>query len=322
MPIMNMAEAINNALHQAMVDDDSVLVLGQDVGINGGVFRVTDGLFKKFGSERVYDTPLAESGMIGCSIGLGMTGFKPVVEMQFSDFMSNGFHMLIYHASKLRNRTRGRFHVPIVIRAPVQGGIHALEHHSESMEGIYAAIPGLKIVMPSNPYDAKGLLLAAIDEPDPVIFFEPKKLYRISKQEVPDEKYKVDIGKANVVQEGKELTIITWGSMVRESLAAVSLAKASIEVIDLRSLSPWDIETVCASVRKTRRAIVVSEAPRSFGISGEIAATLSEKLVLSLDAPIKRVTGYDIPYPYFSKENIYLPNANRILNAINEVLSF
>lgn len=320
--MMSMAEAINNALYQAMEKDSSVLILGQDVAVNGGVFRVTDGLLKKFGSERVYDTPLAESGMIGCSIGLGMTGFKPVVEMQFSDFMSNGFHMLIYHASKIRNRTRGKFHVPIVIRAPVQGGIRALEHHSESMEAIYSAIPGLKTVMPSSPYDAKGLLLAAIDDPDPVIFFEPKKLYRIAKQEVPDEPYKIEIGKANVVKEGKELTIITWGSMVRESLAAAQQAEASIEIIDLRSLNPWDIETVTASVKKTRRAIIVQEAPRNCSVGSEIAATLSEKLVLSLDAPIKRVTGYDVPYPYFSKENIYLPNANRILNAINEVLSF
>ncbi len=320
--MMSMAEAINNALYQAMEKDSSVLILGQDVAVNGGVFRVTDGLLKKFGSERVYDTPLAESGMIGCSIGLGMTGFKPVVEMQFSDFMSNGFHMLIYHASKIRNRTRGKFHVPIVIRAPVQGGIRALEHHSESMEGIYSAIPGLKTVMPSSPYDAKGLLLAAIDDPDPVIFFEPKKLYRIAKQEVPDEPYKIEIGKANVVKEGKELTIITWGSMVRESLAAAQQAEASIEVIDLRSLNPWDIETVSSSVKKTGRVVIVQEAPRNCSVGSEIAATLSEKLVLSLDAPIKRVTGYDVPYPYFSKENIYLPNANRILNAINEVLSF
>lgn len=323
MVLLNMAEAINLGLHDAMSSDKDVVVLGQDVAVNGGVFRVTQGLLDKFGSARVIDTPLAESAIIGCTIGMALAGLKPIAEMQFSDFMYLGIHQLIHHASKIRNRSRGRFNVPIVIRAPIGGGIKALEHHSESMESIYLHVPGLKVVMPSTPYDAKGLLLSAINDPDPVIFFEPKKLYRLARQDIPTNNYTIEIGSANIVRQGKDVTLISWGNMVREALAvASSIEGISIEVIDLRSLQPWDIDTVSKSVKKTRRAVVVQEAPRNCSLASEISSALTERLMLELEAPILRVTGFDVPYPYSAHENYYLPNFDRISNAVKEVIDF
>ena len=320
---VNMAEAINMALHEAMKLDEKVIVLGQDVAVNGGVFRITEGLLEKFGSKRVIDTPLAESGILGASIGMALAGLKPIAEIQFSDFMYVGFHQLQYHASKIRNRSRGRFTAPLVVRTPIGGGIKALEHHSESMEAFYLNIPGLKVVMPSTPYDAKGLLHAAVKSKDPVIFFEPKKLYRIFKQEIPAEPYTIEIGKANVVKEGKDITLITWGNMLRECQSvADSLKEISMEIIDLRSLQPWDFETVAKSVKKTKRAVIVQEAPRNCSLASEISATLTEKLMLELDAPILRVAGFDIPYPYSAHEHLYLPNFERISEAVRDTISF
>ncbi|MEK6808445.1 MAG: transketolase C-terminal domain-containing protein, partial [Nanoarchaeota archaeon] len=252
-----------------------------------------------------------------------LAGLKPIAEIQFSDFMYVGIHQLIYHMSKLRNKSRGRFIVPLVIRAPIGGGIRALEHHSESMESIYLQFPGLKVVMPSTPYDAKGLLLSAISSNDPVIFFEPKKLYRLFSQDIPEESYNVEMGKANVVKAGNDITIVTWGNMVRECLnVANSMKEHDIEVIDLRTLQPWDIITTINSVSKTKHCIVVQEAPRNCSLASEISATLTEKLMLQLEAPVLRVTGFDIPYPYFVNEKYYLPNADRISKAVKEVMEF
>ena len=311
------------ALNEVLSADNNVVVLGQDVGINGGVFRITQGLLDKFGENRVIDTPLAESAIIGASIGMSLAGLKPIAEIQFSDFMYVGYHQLHYHASKIRNRSRGRFQAPIVIRAPIGGGIKALEHHSESMESLYLHIPGIKVVMPSTPYDAKGLLISAVKSSDTVIFFEPKKLYRIAKQDIPDESYAVDIGKANVIKSGRDVTLISWGNMVRECVnVAEAMKNISIEVIDLRSLNPWDLKTVTESVIKTKRVVVVQEAPGNCSLASEIAATLNEKLILNLDAPVLRVTGFDVPYPYSAHENFYLPDFKRISNAVNEVVGF
>ena len=319
---LNIVEAINLALNQEMTKDKDVVILGEDVGVDGGVFRVTDGLFKKF-PNRVFDTPLAESGIIGAAIGMAIYGLKPVAEVQFSGFMYPGFDQLISHASRIRTRSRGKYSCPIVIRTPCGGGIRALEHHSESTEAIFIHTPGLKVVEPSNPYDAKGLLISSIKDPDPVIFFEPMRVYRAIKQEVPEEEYNIELGKANVVKEGNDLTIITWGAMVRDVLKINEEIKNKydLEIIDLRTLSPFDIDAIINSVKKTGRALVVHEAPKTLGLGAELVAQINEKALLSLEAPVFRVTGFDTVFPLAKLENYYLPT-NRIKKDIEKVMNF
>lgn len=319
---LNIVEALNLALQQEMSKDKDVIILGEDVGVDGGVFRVTDGLIKKF-PNRVFDTPLAESGIIGASIGMAVYGLKPVAEVQFSGFMYPGFDQLISHASRIRTRSRGRYSCPIVVRTPCGGGIRALEHHSESTEAIYIHTPGLKVVEPSNPYDAKGLLISSIRDPDPVIFFEPMRVYRAIKQEVPEEEYAIELGKANVVKEGNDLTIITWGAMVRDVLKINEEVKDKydLEIIDLRTLSPFDVNAIINSVKKTGRALVVHEAPKTLGLGAEIVAQINEKVLLSLEAPVFRVTGFDTIFPLAKLENYYLPT-NRIKKGIEKVMNF
>jgi pyruvate dehydrogenase E1 component beta subunit len=323
--IMTMIQAINQALAQEMERDDRIIVLGQDVGRNGGVFRTTEGLFDRFGPERVMDTPLAESGIIGASIGMTALGLRPVPEIQFMGFIYPAFNQIVSHVARLRNRTRGRFTVPLTIRTPYGAGVKALEHHSESTEALFCQIPGLTVVVPSNPYDAKGLLTASLRSDDPVIFLEPAKLYRAEKQEVPEEAYEVPLRRAAVVREGKDLTIIAWGAMVPVARRAAEAAEAEgvgAEIIDLRTLSPMDRETFLASVRKTGRALVVHEAPKTCGLGAEIAATIGESALLSLDAPVLRVTGQDITIPLSKSEDLYYPSLERILRAIRKLMEY
>jgi pyruvate dehydrogenase E1 component beta subunit len=308
-----------------MEKDPSVVVLGEDVGKEGGVFRVTDGLQAKFGVNRVFDTPLAESGIIGVSIGMAVKGLKPVAEIQFEGFLHPAMDQIMNHAARIRNRSRGRYTCPLVIRSPWGGGIHAPEHHSESPEALFAHTPGIKVVIPSSPYDAKGLIISAIRDPDPVLFFEPKRIYRAIKEEVPDGEYTVPIGKAKVIREGSDLTIISWGAMVREVLRAAETAEKEgfkAEVIDLRTISPMDDETYLESVRKTGRAVIVHEAPPTCRIKTKIIARINEKTLLSLQAPVVRVTGFDVVMPLFKLENHYLPNPERIVRGIRKVMHF
>jgi pyruvate dehydrogenase E1 component beta subunit len=322
MAMLNMVEALNLALKQEMEKDKSVLVLGEDVGVDGGVFRVTEGLLKKYGPNRIFDTPLAESGIVGTSIGLAITGMKPVAEIQFDGFTYLAFNQLVNHAARIRNRTRGNLSCPIVVRFPCSGGIRALEHHSDSPEAFFAHIPGLKVVMPSTPYNAKGLLISAIRDPDPVIFMEPKRVYRAIKEEVPDEEYTIPIGKANIVKEGKDVTVITYGAMLWITQRALQQlgAKYSVELIDLRTISPMDTETIINSVKKTGRCVIVHEAQRSFGVAAEITARINEKALYDLEAPVERVTGHDVVYPLFKNELNYLPSEDRIIAAIEKVM--
>jgi pyruvate dehydrogenase E1 component beta subunit len=322
---MTMIQAINQALAQEMERDDRIVVLGQDVGRNGGVFRTTEGLFDRFGPERVMDTPLAESGIIGASIGMTALGLRPVPEIQFMGFIYPAFNQIVSHVARLRNRTRGRFTVPLTIRTPYGAGVKALEHHSESTEALFCQIPGLTVVVPSNPYDAKGLLTASLRSDDPVIFLEPTKLYRAEKQEVPEEAYEVPLRRAAVVREGKDLTIIAWGAMIPAARQAAEAAQAEgvgAEIVDLRTLSPMDRETFVASVRKTGRALVVHEAPKTCGLGAEIAATIGESALLSLDAPVLRVTGQDITVPLPKNEGLYYPGPERILRAIRRLMEY
>ena len=325
MPNINMVDAINLALEQEMKKDKKVMVLGEDVGKEGGVFRVTKGLQKKFGKERVVDTPLAESGIIGTSVGLAIYGMRPVAEVQFSGFIYPGFNQIISHVARMRNRSRGRFTCPLVIRAPYSGGIRALEHHSESMEALYAHMPGLKVVIPSSPSDAKGLLASAIRDPDPVLFLEPKRIYRAIKEDVQTKEFVIPLGKANIVQEGKDVTIIAWGAMVREAKKAIDALKnkeVSIELIDIRTISPLDTATILDSVKKTGRVVIVHEAPQSGGWGAEISARINERAILHLKSPIKRVTGYDTVFPLYQNEMKYLPSPQRITQAIHEVMEY
>jgi len=325
MPKRNLVEAINHGLMLEMERDPSVVLLGEDVGKEGGVFRVTDGLQAKFGVERVIDTPLAESGIVGVAIGMAVKGLRPVAEIQFEGFLPPAMDQIMNHASRIRNRSRGRFTCPLVIRSPWGGGIHAPEHHSDSPEAIFAHTPGMKVVIPSTPYDAKGLIISAIRDPDPVLFFEPKRIYRAIKEEVPDESYTIPIGQAKVVREGKDITVITWGAMVREVLRAAEMADGEgiqAEVIDLRTISPMDENAFLESVRKTGRAVVVHEAPPTCGVGAEIIARINEKALLSLQAPVVRVTGFDIIVPLMKLENHYLPSPERILAGIRKVMKF
>ncbi|MCK5554189.1 MAG: alpha-ketoacid dehydrogenase subunit beta [Deltaproteobacteria bacterium] len=321
----NMVEAINRGLMEEMERDSSVMVLGEDVGREGGVFRVTDGLQTKFGPKRAVDTPLAESGIVGVALGLAVKGFRPVAELHFMGFLPPAMDQIISHISRIRNRSRGRYTSPMVIRMPYGGGIHAPEHHSESIEAMLAHIPGIKVVIPSTPYDAKGLIVSAIRDPDPVIFCEPKRIYRAVKEEVPDGEYTVPIGEAKVVRDGDDVTVISWGAMVREALRAAEMTKdvgVNAEVIDLRTVSPLDDETILTSVRKTGRVVIVHEAVKTCGLGAEIIARINEKALLSLEAPVERVTGFDTVFPLHKLENHYLPGPDRILRGIRKVMAF
>lgn len=322
---ITMAQALNQALSQEMEKDPRVVILGEDVGLDGGVFRVTEGLFQKFGAERVIDTPLAESAIVGVSIGLAAFGLRPVAEVQFMGFIYPAFNQIISHLARLRNRTRGRFTAPVVIRTPYGAGTKALEHHSESTEALFCQIPGLTVVAPSTPYDAKGLLLSAIRSEDPVLFLEPTKLYRSEKQEVPEEPYEVPLRQARLVREGKDLTLIAWGAMIPVVTKAAEMAEkkgVSAEIIDLRTLSPLDKPAFINSVKKTGRAIVVHEAPKTLGLGAEIAALINESALLSLEAPVLRVTGRDITIPLSKSEDHYYVNPERVLRGIAQVMEF
>jgi len=319
---LTLVQAINLALIQEMEKDDRVLLLGEDIGINGGVFRATEGLHQRFGGDRVVDTPLAESGIVGTSIGLAMGGLRPIAEIQFEGFLGPAFDQLTNQAARFNNRTRGQLTCPLVVRVPVGGGIHAPEHHSDSPEAIYTHTPGLKIVMPSSPYDAKGLLISAIRDPNPVIFFEPKRIYRAFREEVPEDEYTIPIGEARTVCEGDDLTMVSWGASIIQCMNAIEQSGKSIELIDLRTISPIDMETIANSVRKTGRCVVVHEAPKTCGLGAEIAAGVMEHCFLQLEAPVQRVCGFDTIMPYYKLELEYLPDAERIGKAINETMAY
>lgn len=321
---LNNIGAVTDALALMMEKDPTVVLWGQDAGFEGGVFRATEGLQKQFGISRVFDAPIAEATIAGVGVGAALYGLKPVVEMQFQGFSYPAFQQLMAHAARYRNRTRGRFTVPMVVRMPMAGGVRALEHHSEAIEALYAHIPGLKVVMPSTPYDTKGLLIAAINDPDPVIFLEPKKIYRSFKQEVPAGIYEVEIGKANVLVEGSDLTLVTYGAQVHEALAALKQLNGeySVELIDLRTISPLDTDTIINSVKKTGRLLVVHEAVKSFSVSAEIITRVNEKAFEFLLAPPARLTGYDITVPLARGEGFHAINDKKILNKIKEVMSF
>jgi pyruvate dehydrogenase E1 component beta subunit len=321
-----MVQAINLALMQEMERDDDVLVMGEDIGIDGGVFRVTDGLLAKFGEQRVIDTPLAEGAIVGMAIGMALYGLKPVPEIQFSGFSFQAFHQIENHAARYRARTRGRYHVQMVVRMPYGGGVRALEHHSESEEAYYAHTPGLKIVIPSSPRTARSLLVSAIRDPDTVIFFEPKALYHAVKEEVPVAEETWPIGKARIAREGKDLTLIAYGAMLHRCLEVAERVHAEdgaeVEVVDLLSISPMDTETIAASARKTGRVVVAHEAQRSFGVGAEVIARVVETAFLQLEAPVRRVTAFDVVYPGFARERGWLPGPDRVLRAIRETLAF
>ncbi len=320
---MNIVEAIRDTLDKKMGEDETVVVLGEDVGKNGGVFRATDGLQDKYGEERVMDTPLDEAGILGTATGMAINGLKPVAEIQFSGFIPQAFHHIKQHISRMRMRTQDDINIPMVIRAPYGGGIEALEHHSESQEAIYSHIAGLKVVIPSNPSDAKNLLEKAIQDPDPVLFLEPKKVYRSFREEVKEED--AELGKAKKVRKGEDITLVSWGAMMRESIKAAEAVEEegfSVELIDVRTVNPLDEDTILESVEKTGRLVVVSEEPRFASIAGEISATVSEEVVLSLKAPVKRITGFDIPYPLYKHEDIYMPNREDIKKGLLETLEF
>ncbi|NOX22241.1 MAG: alpha-ketoacid dehydrogenase subunit beta [Actinobacteria bacterium] len=319
---MNIAQAVNAGLATAL-EDERVVLIGEDVGTTGGVFRVSDGLLARFGPERVIDTPVAESGIVGAAFGMAINGLKPIVEIQFMGFTYPGFDQIISHVARIRNRSRHRFTAPMVIRIPYGAGIGAAEHHSESAEVIYAHTPGLKVVVPSTPYDAKGLLLAAVEDPDPVVFLEPIRMYRAIREDVPDEPYTVPIGVAELVEEGDDVTLIGYGAMMKEIGAAFELLTASgvsVEVIDVRSLVPLDTETIIESIRKTGRAVVVQEAPRTAGFGAEIVAQIQEHALFSLEAPVERVTGWDTIVPLRRAEKHYMPSTEDIVQAAHRTL--
>lgn len=320
---LNMVQALNLALREEMDRDPEVVVMGEDVGLDGGVFRVTEGLLNKFGSDRVIDTPLAESGIVGTAIGMSVMGLKPVAEIQFEGFSYLTIDQLAAHASRIRYRSRGTYHCPVVVRMPYGGGVKALEHHSEAVATFYIHIPGLKVVIPSSPYDAKGLLKSSIRDPDPVIFFEPKRLYRAFREEVPEGEYTLPLGEGKKLTEGDDITLVSWGAMARVCLEAVEQVKnISVDLIDLRTLSPMDDKIIIDSVKKTGRAVVVHEEPRTLGPGAEVVARINEKAFLHLEAPVKRLTGYDVPVPLPKLEDYYLPDAERVADAIKEVMAF
>jgi len=322
---MSMVEAINSALDVMMAKDDRVVVMGEDVGVDGGVFRATVNLIDKYGAQRVIDTPLAESCIVGTAIGMAIYGMRPVAEIQFEGFMFKAYDHIYSHASRIRHRSQGFFGVPMVVRAPYGAGVRALEHHSDAPEALFCHLPGMKVVIPSTPSDAKGLLIAAIEDPDTVIYLEPKRLYRLFKEEVPEEEFRVPIGEARLVREGHDLTIVTYGGMVQISEKAAQHAAdegVDVEVIDLRTVWPFDLEAIVESVTKTGRLVIVHEAPRSFGVGAEIAALVAERCLLSLLAPIKRVTGYDVIPPLAKLEDYNYPDPDRVVRAIHETMEF
>ncbi|WP_436415368.1 alpha-ketoacid dehydrogenase subunit beta [Petrimonas sp.] len=325
MSVMTMVQAINNALDIKLAEDNSVVVYGEDVGVVGGVFRVTEGLQKKHGAERVFDTPLAESAIAGTALGMALSGLKPVVEMQFDGFTFPAFNQIVSNISRMRNRSRGRFTAPLVIRFPYGGGINALEHHSDSPEAFYAHIPGLKVVVPSTPHDAKGLLISAIESEDPVIFMEPKRIYRAIKQEVSTEKFTIPIGKAKVLAEGTDVTVVAFGAMIRECQRAMVMAKEagiSVELIDLRTIYPIDKETITKSIQKTGRLVVVAEAQRSFSVGSELIAIANEEAFLHLEAPPKRVMGFDTIIPLAQGEKYFMITPEKIFYEIERTVKF
>jgi pyruvate dehydrogenase E1 component beta subunit len=321
-----MVQALNLALAQEMARDDRVVLLGEDVGRDGGVFRVTDGLMDRFGPARVIDTPLAESGIIGTAIGMALAGLRPVAEAQFSGFSYLMFPQLEANAARLRQRSLGTWTVPLVLRMPYGGGVRALEHHSESREATFAHVPGLKVVIPSGPRNARALLVAAIRDPDPVVFMEPTRSYRAFREEVPDEEEVLPIGRAEVVQAGADVTIVSWGAMLRPTLQAVEQVRADqgihAEVIDLLTIAPLDSDTIVESVRKTGRCVVVQEAPRSFGAAAEIVARINDEVLMHLEAPVARVTSPDVTTPYFAREAHYLPGVYEIADALRTTAQF
>jgi pyruvate dehydrogenase E1 component beta subunit len=320
MATMNTVQALNLALREEMERDKNVIVLGEDVGKDGGVFRVTDGLFSTFGADRVIDTPLAETGIVGAAIGAAVAGLKPVVEVQFMGFIYSAIDQIFSHAARIRARSRGRFTVPLVIRTPYGGGVKALEHHSESTEALFCQMPGIKVVIPSSPRIAKGLLLSAIRDPDPVIFLEPTRLYRMIKEDVPEIDYTVPLGKARVVREGRDVTVIAWGSMLQRTMQ--SLEGYNADVIDLMTVSPFDEETVLQSAKKTGRVVIVHEAPSTCGLGAELSATIAEHAMLHLKSPILRVTSPDVVLPLPKLEDHYLPSVAKIRKAVDTVLQY
>jgi len=319
-----MVQAIRSAMIDEMTRDENVVTLGEDIGVRGGVFLVTEGLIDMFGKERVIDTPLAELGIIGAAIGMALYGLRPIAEIQFIDFLYPGFEMFVSEAAKIRYRSAGEFDVPMVVRSPYGGGVRGGSYHSQSPEAYYVATPGIKVVVPSNPYDAKGLLIASIRDNDPVLFMEPKKIYRAVKTELPDGPYEVPLGKAAVAREGKHVSIFAYGAMIPVALeAATALEKDRVEaeVIDLRTLQPYDTEAILMSVGKTGHAVLVQEAPRIGGYMGEIAAFLAENAIEHLEGPVVRVTGWDTPFPY-ALEKAYMPNAERLIRGVKKTLNF
>lgn len=324
MPQMTLLQAVRDALLTEMALDDRIVLMGEDVGHNGGVFRATEGLQKEFGEERVMDTPLAESGIIGLAVGMAVNGMRPVPEIQFMDFIFPAFDQIVSEVAKIRYRSGGGFGCPLVIRTPYGGGIKGGHYHSQSAETYFTNTPGLKVVIPSNPYDTKGLLIASMRDDDPVLFMEPKRLYRSLKGDVPDGPYTVEIGKANVVREGSDVTLIAWGAMVQVALKAAELCEprgASCEVLDLRTLVPLDEEAILESVKKTGRVVIVQEAPKTCGFASEVAALIAEEAILYLEAPVTRVSGFDTPFPY-TLEHIYLPDPERVALAVGKVKNF
>lgn len=320
MPKLNMVQAINLALKEEMQRDNDVLLLGEDVGKDGGVFRVSEGLLEQFGPERVIDTPLAESGIVGAAIGMAVYGLRPVAEIQFMGFIYPALDQIFSHASRIRSRSRGRFTCPLVVRAPYGAGIKAPELHSESTEALFCHMPGIKVVVPSSPYNAKGLLISSIRDPDPVIFLESTRLYRSIKEEVPEGEYAIPLGKARFVQEGKDVTLIAWGSMLQRTLKAVEGIDA--DIIDLMTLSPFDEETIFKSVKKTGRVVIIHEAPKTCGFGAELSATIAEDAMLYLKAPIIRITGFDAVMPFSKLEDYYMPTVERIKKGIQEVMKY
>jgi 2-oxoisovalerate dehydrogenase E1 component beta subunit len=324
MTVLNIVQAVNRTLRDEMRRNDKVVLLGEDVGVNGGVFRATEGLYNEFGSNRVIDTPLSESGIIGVSIGMALYGLKPVPEIQFLDFIYPGFDQIQSELSKFRYRSGGQYTASVLIRTPYGGGIRGSHYHSQSTEAFFVHTPGLKVVIPATPYDTKGLLTSALRDSDPVMFLEPKKIYRTVRGEVPDEDYTVPIGKANIAREGGDVTVFAYGAMLHVAMEAAELASVkgiNVEVVDIRTLLPFDIETIVSSVKKTGRVVIVHEACKTCGFGAEIAAQIAERALLHLKAPIIRIAGFDVPFPY-ALEDEYMPNASRVLTAIEKVHNF
>ena len=322
---MNMVQAINDALDIKLAEDPNVVVFGEDVGTEGGVFRVTEELQQKYGENRVFDSPLAESAIVGSAVGMAMAELRPIVELQFCGFVYPAFNQIISHAARIHNRTRGKFKTPMVIRFPYGGGINALEHHSESMEALYGHIPGVKVVIPSTPHDAKGMLISAIESDDTVIFMEPKRIYRAIKQEVADEKFSIPIGKAKVLTEGTDITVVAYGAMIREVQKAMVIAKQaniSIELIDLRSIYPIDKETIIKSIQKTGKLAIVTEEPKTFGLAAEITSIATEEAFLYLEAPPKRIAAFDTIVPLPRGEHFYMQTPEKIFYELERLMKF